>query len=332
MTVLRRNENTLYVSVWYFVACLFWTAGSYFIGNVMWRPSTGSLPGILDSIFLWFYAHALPGLILTPLAVGAAYFVIPRTSRTPLFSHTLSILGFWTLVTFYSHIGGHHLLQAPVPHWLKIMSVVDSMMMFIPVIIVIINLWMTIRGKLGTVFNEPAARFVMIGILWYLLVGAQGSFQSLPYIQKVTHFNNWTVAHAHIAVLGFSGFIALGALWHILPLVTGKKIYSQNLIKLQFGMVTFGLTGFFIVLTIAGLIQGQAWFNGETVYRVLPEIKPYMIIRAVSGLFIISSSFIGFYNIIKTIRSKQENIPAAEINEIIKQAQKQDVGIVGNTI
>jgi cytochrome c oxidase cbb3-type subunit 1 len=27
-----------------------------------------------------------------------------------------------------------------------------------------------------------------------------------------------------------------------------------------------------VVLTIAGLIQGNAWLNGETIYRVLPEI------------------------------------------------------------
>ena len=45
----------------------------------------------------------------------------------------------------------------------------------------------------------------------------------------------------------------------------------------------FGLSGFFVVLTTAGLIQGQAWHNGETVYRVLPEIIPYMVLRAGAG-------------------------------------------------
>jgi hypothetical protein len=37
-------------------------------------------------------------------------------------------------------------------------------------------------------------------------------------------------------------------------------------------MVLIGMVGFTVVLTIAGLIQGNAWLNGETVYRVLPEI------------------------------------------------------------
>jgi len=302
MTILRRKENLLYVSVWYFTATFLWVGGSYFLGNVMWNPATGALPGILDSIFHWFWGHVLPGLLLTPMAVGVAYFVIPRITRTPLYSHTLSILGFWTLVVFYSHIGGHHIIQAPMPNWLKMISAVDSMFMFLPVIIVIVNLWMTWRGKGGRIFGDPAGKWIALGLFWYLIVGAQGSLQSLPEMQVITHFNNWTVGHAHIAILGFSGFIAIGGLWHILPLITRRRLYSNKLVEIQFGLVMIGLTGFFIVLTIAGLIQGESWYNGEVIYRVLPELDAYMVLRAALGIFIILASFIGLFNVIMTIR------------------------------
>jgi len=119
MTIVHRVSDNMYVSLWYFTAAFMWIAGSYVIGNVMWNPPEGALPGIMDSIFLWFYGHVLPGLLLTPLALGAGYFVIPRITKTPIYSYTLSFIGFWGLVTFYSHIGGHHLLQAPVPSCLK---------------------------------------------------------------------------------------------------------------------------------------------------------------------------------------------------------------------
>jgi cbb3-type cytochrome c oxidase subunit I len=302
MTILRRKENLLYVSVWYFTATFLWVGGSYFLGNVMWNPATGALPGILDSIFHWFWGHVLPGLLLTPMAVGVAYFVIPRITRTPLYSHTLSILGFWTLVVFYSHIGGHHIIQAPMPNWLKMISAVDSMFMFLPVIIVIVNLWMTWRGKGGRIFGDPAGKWIALGLFWYLIVGAQGSLQSLPEMQVITHFNNWTVGHAHIAILGFSGFIAIGGLWHILPMITRRQLYSKKLVEIQFGLVMIGLSGFFIVLTIAGLIQGEAWYNGEVIYRVLPELDAYMVLRAALGIFIILASFIGLFNVIMTMR------------------------------
>lgn len=304
MTILRRVEQHLYVSVWYFVSSFLWIGGSYILGNVMWNPPTGALPGILDSIFLWFYGHVLPGLLLTPLAIGAAYFVVPRITKTPLYSHTLSIIGFWTLVTFYSHIGGHHLLQAPIPTWLKTIAVVDSMLMFIPVLIVIVNLWMTWRGKEGTIMRDVAGKWVVLGIFWYLLTGAQGSLQSLPQVQKITHFNNWVIGHAHIAILGFSAFIAIGTVWHVLPLITGKKLFSERLANIEFMLIMVGLSGFFAVLTTAGLIQGEAWYNGETVYRVLPQLNIYMVLRAVFGLFIITGALLQLYNILMSIRKR----------------------------
>jgi len=309
MTIAMRREKSLYVAVWYYVGTLVWTAGFYPIGNVIWHPSTGAVAGILDPILHWFYGHTLPGLLLTPLAVGAAYYVIPRVTRTPLNSHTLSLLGFWTLVAFYTHIGGHHILQTPVPNWLKVVSVVNSVAMVIPVFIAVGNLWLTSRGYGGRLLHDPTGRLVIAGLAWYILVCIQGPFQSVALIQRVTHLNNWTIAHSHIAVLGFSGFIALGAMWHVLPDIVQRRIWSLRLINLQFGLVLAGLTGFFVVLTIAGLIQGQAWNQGETVYHVLPEIMPYMVARAISGVLIVASAFIGFYNLAMTLARGEPFVP-----------------------
>jgi cbb3-type cytochrome c oxidase subunit I len=300
MTVVNRRENALYVSVWYFMGMALWTAGVYPIGNVMWAPSAGALPGLLDSILLWFYGHNLVGLLLTPMAVATAYFVVPRVARTPLYSHTLSLIGFWTLVSLYTHIGGHHLIQAPIPNWLKTLSTVDSMMMFIPVAAVLANIWLTARGRSHLLWNDPPGRLVLVGTIWYLFTCIQGPVQSLPSVQQITHFNNWVIGHAHIAVLGFSGLIALGGMWHVLPLITGKQLYSRRLVNLQFGLVMFGVTGFFVVLTAAGLVQGSAWYNGESVYRVLPQLWPYMALRALSGMFIITGAFVGLANLLLT--------------------------------
>jgi cytochrome c oxidase cbb3-type subunit 1/cytochrome c oxidase cbb3-type subunit I/II len=102
-------------------------------------------------------------------------------------------------------------------------------------------------------------------------------------------------------VLGFGGFFALGGLWYIFPLIVRRKVYSQALLSLQYWLVLVGLTGFFLVLTVAGLIQGQAWINGETVYRVIPELTPYYATRAALGLLIIVAAFVGLYNMIMTM-------------------------------
>lgn len=309
MTILNRRENFLYVAVWYFVATFLWTGFSYPIGNVMWHPATGAMSGMLDSIILWFYAHNLPGLILTPLATGAAYYVIPRVTRTPLYSHTLSVIGFWTLVAFYTHIGGHHIIQAPIPLWMRNIAVVHSIVMVVPVFTVLTNLWLTIRGAGGRVLADPAGRFVLAGSIWYLITCIQGPAQSLPELQRVTHLNNWTIGHSHIAVLGFSGFIALGCMWHVLPLIVRRRIYAPRLINMQFGLMTTGLTGFFLILTAAGLIEGHGWYNGETVYRTLAEMPTYMGLRAALGVSIIAAAVVGLFNFWMTIRHGEPFTP-----------------------
>lgn len=312
VAVRSREEETLYVSTWYFVGTFLWMPGVYFIGNVMWHPATGALPGMIDSVFLWFYGHNLVGLLVTPLAVGLAYYVVPKVTGTKLYSYTLSQIGFWTLVLFYTHIGTHHILQTPVPNWLKVASVAHSGAMAIPVFTVLVNLWVTARGAGGKLLRDPAGRLVLAGTVWYLITAIQGSAQALPAIQRVTHLGNFNVGHAHIAVLGFAGYIALGGLWHILPLAVRRRLWSPRLVNLQFGLVTLGLTGFLVVLSIAGLIQGQAWQNGEIVYRVLSEIFPYMILRAALGLSIITGAIIGLVNVWMTVRHGEPFDPATE--------------------
>lgn len=303
MTIKRRREPLLYVSVWYVCAAVILTSVTYCIGNVVWQPNSGALVGIPDAIILWFYGHNIFGLLLTPLSIAVAYYVIPTAIRSPLYSHTLSLIGFWSLLVVYTHIGTHHLLQVPVPTWLKVIAIVDSIAMVIPVMVFLINIWYTAKGKLGEIHADIGAKFVFTGTIMYFFVSIQGSIMALPQVQRVTHFNNWVVGHAHIGVLGFAGMIALGGLYFILPRITGRPLYSRMLADLQYWLILIGVVGFTVVLTTAGLIQGNAWLNGETVYRVLPEIHLYYIIRGSLGLLIFTSAIIGLYNIIRSLLS-----------------------------
>lgn len=301
LTVKHRKEQILFVSIWYAGAAVVLTATTYALGNVVWRPDSGALTGIPDAILLWFYGHNIFGLLLTPLSIGVAYYVVPKVCKAPLYSHTLSLVGFWSLIVVYTHIGTHHLLQVPVPTWLKVISIVDSVAMVIPVMVFLINIWYTAKSKLGEIHADIGGKFVFTGTIMYFFVSIQGSIMALPQVQRVTHFNNWVVGHAHIGVLGFAGMITLGGLYYILPRITGRPIYSRLLADFQYWLVLIGVTGFTIVLTVVGLIQGNSWLNGETVYRILPQIHLYYVIRAALGLMIFTGAVIGMYNIFRTL-------------------------------
>jgi cytochrome c oxidase cbb3-type subunit 1/cytochrome c oxidase cbb3-type subunit I/II len=209
----------------------------------------------------------------------------------------------------YSHIGTHHLLQAPAPTWLKVVAITGSIGMIIPVMTVLVNLWLTMRGRLANVHSDIGGKFVFAGSVWYLLTCLQGPLQSLPYVQRLTHFTNWVIAHSHMGVFGFAGFTALGGIYFILPRITGRPLYSRRLAEVQYWLVLIGLTGFFVVLTIAGLIQGNGWLNGETVYRILPQIYLYMVLRASLGVLILGGALMGLYNIYMSIYSRHRSEP-----------------------
>ena len=54
---------------------------------------------------------------------------------------------------------------------------------------------------------------------------------------------------------------------------------------------------------------GNAWLNGETVYRVLPQIHIYNVVRASLGLLIFLSAVLGFYNIFRSLFSTPGETP-----------------------
>ena len=92
MTVRQRHEKILFVSIWYTTAAVVLTSITYCLGNVIWKPDTGALLGIPDAILLWFYGHNIFGLLLSPMGLAVAYYVLPIATRSPLYSHTLSLL------------------------------------------------------------------------------------------------------------------------------------------------------------------------------------------------------------------------------------------------
>ena len=300
-TLRRRKEPLLYVSIWYVFGGLIFTFLTYFFGNAVWHPETGSLSGMPDAILAWFYGHNILGFFFTTFSVALAYYVIPIVCRTPLYSHTLSLIGFWSILLMYSHIGTHHLLQAPAPTWLKVIAITGSVGMVVPVLTVLVNLWLTMQGRLGNLHLDIGGKFIFAGTVLYLLTCLQGPLQSLPSVQRLTHFTNWVIAHAHLGVLGFSGMITLGGIYFILPRITGKEIYSQRLANIQYWLFLIGVLGFFVVLTIAGLIQGNGWLNGEALYRILPQIYLYMVLRASLGILLLGGAVMGCFNIMMTL-------------------------------
>jgi cbb3-type cytochrome c oxidase subunit I len=312
-TIARRKEPKLFVSLWYIGGSTVWIAMNFAVGHVIWHPFTttlpngqiqyaGSLIGLNDAIWNWFYGHNVFGLYITTGGIGIMYYMVPKITRRPLYSHTMSLVGFWSIALLYSNTGAHHLLQVPIPNWLKIVAIIGSFSLIIPVFTFNTNLFMTMRGVWGKMMDDAPLRFIITGAFFYLAVSVQGSIQSLMSVNRFTHYTQWVIAHSHLALLGAFGFVGSGAVLYMVPKVVGKPLWSRNLADFQYWLMLLGVTGFFWSLTVAGLAQGTAWiYAGQQEVRVYELLKPYFYMRTWFGGMAAIGVYAMLINVIATV-------------------------------
>ena len=66
------------------------------------------------------------GLWITPAGLAVIYYFLPLAAQRPLYSHKLSLIGFWSLAFFYPFVGTHHYIYSPIPYWTQTIAIVAS--------------------------------------------------------------------------------------------------------------------------------------------------------------------------------------------------------------
>ncbi|MBV6325707.1 cbb3-type cytochrome c oxidase subunit I [Duganella violaceipulchra] len=278
-TLQARKVDHLYVSVWYMGAALFWFPILFLIANL---PAVHF--GVEQATMNWWFGHNVLGLFYTPMALASVYYFLPKIIGRPVQSYNLSLLGFWTLAFFYGQVGGHHLIGGPVPAWLITLSIVQSMMMIIPVISFSINQHMTMRGYFSKLIYSPTLRFIVLGGMMYTLSSLQGSFEALRAVSTVAHFTHFTVAHAHLGLYGFFTMVMFGSIYFVMPRVMSWEWPYPSLIAAHFWLVVFGFSIYFIGLSIGGWLQGLAMLDAAKPFMESVKVTiPYLQSRSVGG-------------------------------------------------
>lgn len=278
-TLANRRVAQLYVSVWYMGAALFWLPVLYVVAKF-----PGLHQGVEQAAMNWWFGHNVLGLFYTPLALATVYYFLPKIIGRPIESYNLSLLGFWGLAFFYGQVGGHHLVGGPVPEWMVTLSIVQSMMMIIPVAAFTVNMALTLRGRLAAMRWSPTLRFIGLGGLMYTASSLQGSFEALRSVQAVTHFTHFTVAHAHLGLYGFVTLVFFGAMYFVMPRITAREWPYPRLIALHFWLVAVGIGVYFVGLTIGGWLQGLAMLDAARPFMDSVTVTlPYLRARSVGG-------------------------------------------------
>jgi len=282
-TLVNRRVDHLYVSVWYMACALFWLPVLFIVAKM-----PGLHQGVQQAAMNWWFGHNVLGLFYTPLALASVYYFLPKVIGRPIQSYNLSLLGFWGLAFFYGQVGGHHLIGGPVPEWMVTLSIVQSMMMIIPVAAFTVNQYQTLQGRLAALRWSPTLRFIGVGGLMYTASSVQGSFEALRSVNAVTHFTHYTVAHAHLGLYGFVSFVFFGAMYFVMPRITAREWPYPWLITAHFWLVSGGFALYFLSLTTGGWLQGQAMLDAARPFMDSVAVTlPYLKGRSIGGAFMV---------------------------------------------
>lgn len=308
MTVASRKYDQMYVSIWYIMGTILWTAFVYLTGNFAVLFATGTNQANLN----WMYVHNAVGLIFTPVGLAIAYYFIPKSSNTPLYSHKLSMIGFWSLAFVYVWTGAHHMLHGPISQWLQTISIAFSVMLLIPVWAVVYNFFATMKGQWHQLKDNVPLKFLMSGVVFYLLTCFQGPMHSLRTVNAIVSKTDWIPGHAHMAVLGAFSFFAIAGCYHMIPRVFKTTIFSEALANWSFWFLMFGGLGFFVTLWLGGFWQGWQWNNPSIPFiDTVIALKPVWIVRFFSGILMFLGIVSFGYNIMATILGAKDRPAAA---------------------
>ena len=113
------------------------------------------------------------------------------------------------------------------------------------------------------------------------------------------------LAHAHINLVGGLVILAMGTSYYLLPIFSGKSIYSIRLVNQTLWWTAIGQFYFYFTQVVFGILEGNALLNDPS---DLPHIHRYYgPIVSGSGIVMVIGFSIYLANIILSLTSKVRN-------------------------
>lgn len=319
-TVAIRKESHIYVANWFFAAFMIMIAILY-IGNNLSIPvsltkSYSIWPGTIDAMIQWWWGHNAVGFFLTAGFLGIMYYFVPKQAGRPVYSYRLSIVHFWALISIYVWAGGHHLHYSALPDWAQTAGMVMSLILLAPSWGGMINGMMTLSGAWHKLRNDPILRFLVVSLSFYGMSTFEGPMMSIKTVNALSHDTDWTIGHVHSGALGWVAMVSIGAMYHLIPILFGRKageMHSIKLINVHFWLATIGTVLYIAALWVNGIMQGLMWravnADGTLTYSFVESVEasiPGYIVRVAGGALFLLGMLIMAYNVYMTVRAAKK--------------------------
>ncbi len=323
MTVVKRREKQMYVSLWFMLASLVGVAVLYLVNAaavpVSLFKSYSAFAGTNDANVQWWFGHNAVAMVLTLPPLAVFYYFLPKATGAPIYSHRLSIVAFWSLIFMYLWTGAHHLLWTPVPDWIQTLAMAFSVMLIAPSWGSVVNGYLTMEGEWHQMRSNYLVKFLILGITFYGLQTLQGPLQAVRSFSAFIHYTEWVPGHVHMGTMGWVSLVLFAAIYYMAPHLYGRKLYSVGLANLHFWLVLIGQLVYSVSMWIAGVQQASMWQamnpDGSLTYsfvEALAAMVPYWWVRAASGVVYLAGVAVFVWNLYMTAKQGEPVSPAAQ--------------------
>jgi len=312
-TLTRRRIKHIYVANWFFGAFILTVAILHIFNSLAYpislTKSYSVYAGVQDAMVQWWYGHNAVGFFLTAGFLGIMYYFIPKQVNQPVYSYRLSVVHFWAILFTYIWAGPHHLHYTALPDWTQSIGMVFSLILLAPSWGGMINGIMTLSGAWHKLRTDPVLKFLVVSVSFYGMSTFEGPMMAIKTVNALSHYTDWTIGHVHSGALGWVGMISMGAMYHLIPRLFNREIYSVKLIDTHFWLATIGIVLYITAMWISGIMQGLMWRavneDGTLIFSFVETVKamhPYYLIRLLGGLTYLSGMILMAYNIYQTVR------------------------------
>jgi cytochrome c oxidase cbb3-type subunit 1 len=284
----RRTER-MYASQWYGVAALVLFPWLLSAAQVMlvWSP----VHGVLQPIVAGWFAQGAWSYWLAPLALAAAYYIVPKVTGRVLLAYDAAPFGFWVLIVLGAFSGGRNLVGGPAPAWISTLAVSACVVLLAHYIIVFLNLKAAFTGA------GNAIKFIRFGLAAYLISGVLNAITSFRGAAIETQFTFLDTAFEQLAVYGGVSMILFGALYYMVPRLTGQPWSSVGLTVGHRILVFVGVTLLIVTLAVAGWTQGSMLLNPKvSMSDIYSELRLTLLMSAGAQLVLLGANILLLVN------------------------------------
>ena len=290
-----RRSGAIYVSEFYLFGAALWFPWVFITANVLIAKEAA--PTAAAGAASWYVSNVIY-FWMAPIALAVAYYIFPKIADRPIYSYPLAKFSFWVLALFAGWTGFHRYYGGPFPAWMPAMSGAAVIFILLAVVGTVTNLGMTVRGKTKLWQFSPSLRFVAMGMLFFTIYGVLSAISLIPPFQKSLQFSFFVPGLDVLAVYGFFSMTMFGAMYFIVPRISGCEWPSANSIRNHFWYSTYGIIALILCLLVGGLTQGGNLSKPELPFSTsFVNSTAWIIGAAIAWLLIAVSNLWFFYQL-----------------------------------